>query len=273
MENKDEDEDEVNEVDEDEVKEVETGVTEYSINLELGDIIEIIAPSNPTINEITAIIIYVDAKTIKLINVATTTFHQLHITEEGRFTDESITQIHLLGRSEDKGYARQQNLLPGKWVDIQFGGEYPTIISGEITNLEEDMIEVTTYPGLRAIYINFGYKGIPEDIPLLSILIREKPLSIRKFGSLSAIKQQIENGEEPVPQEESPATTEFLESGESIITIPEGAVPDENILEKLRETYVEANTIVFGKNWRPLPNSWKFPRTSAVMVSTSRPII
>jgi len=241
------DEDEVKEVDEKGPKEAETGVTEYSINLELGDIIEIIAPSNPTINEITAIIIYVDAKTIKLINVATTTFHQLHITEEGRFTDESITQIHLLGRSEDKGYARQQNLLPGKWVDIQFGGEYPTIISGEITNLEEDMIEVTTYPGLRAIYINFGYKGIPEDIPLLSILIREKPLSIRKFGSLSAIKQQIEKGEELVPQEESPATTEFLESGESIITIPEGAIPDENIIEKLRETYVEANTIVFGK--------------------------
>ena len=235
--------------------------TDYSIQIELGDILEIIAPSNPTLHEITAIVIYIDMKTIKLINVATTTFHQLHITEEGRFTDESIAQIHLLGRSEEKGYARQQNLLPGKWVDIQFGGEYPAILSGEITNLEEDRIEVTTYPGLRVIYIDFGYKGIPEDIPLLSILIREKPLSMRKFGSLAAIKQQMESGVDinELAQDDSPATTEFLDSGESIITIPEDAVPDENTLEKLRDTYVEANTIVFGKKLEALAQLVEVP--------------
>ena len=220
--------------------------TDFSINLELGDIIEIIAPSNPTIHEITAIIIYIDSKTIKLINVATVTFHQLHITEEGRFTDESIIQLHLLGRSEEKGYARQQNLLPGKWVEIHFGGDSPAIISGEITNLEEDMIEILTFPELRTIYINFGYKGIPENVPILSINIREKPLSIRKYGSLSAMKQQTEKGEDLIP-EESPATTEFLDSGESIITIPEDAKPDENIIDKLRDAYMEANSIVFGK--------------------------
>lgn len=224
-----------------------TSLENYSVTLELGDVIEIIAPSNPAINEITAYIIYIDTKTIKMVNVATTTFHQLHITEEGRFTDESISQIHLLSRSDLKGYARQNNLVPGKWVDIHFGGEIPAVITGEITNLEEDMIEVTTYPELRVIYINFGYKGIPESIPLINIVIREKPASIRKYGSLTSIKQQLDNGEDLHVSPDELANTEYLDSGESIITIPEESAPDENVLDTLRNVYVEANSIVFGE--------------------------
>lgn len=222
-------------------------IEDYSVTLELGDVIEIIAPSNPAIHEITAYIIYIDSKTIKMVNVATTTFHQLHITDEGRFTDESILQIHLLSRSDIKGYSRQNNLIPGKWVDIHFGGEIPAVITGEITNLDEDMIEITTYPELRVIFINFGYKGIPENIPLINIVIREKPASLRNYGSLSMIKQKLESGEDIEVSPDDLANTEYLETGESIITVPDNAVPDENVLDTLRNIYIDANSIVFGE--------------------------
>ena len=56
--------------------------------------------------------------------------------------DESITSISILNRADTTGYARQNNLIPDNWVDIYFGGDLPVTITGQITNLEEDMIEV-----------------------------------------------------------------------------------------------------------------------------------
>lgn len=220
-----------------------------SLSLELGDVIQLFAPSNSDIHEITAFISYIDVQKIKLIDVATNKFHQLNITEDGKFTDESIVQIDLLSRSEEKGYARQNHLLPKTWVDIYFGGEIPVIISGEITNLDEDMIELTTYPELTVIYINFGYQGIPEDIPIEKIVIREKPESLKKVGSLSLIREQLEEGEvydEP-NEEDNVATVEYLETGESIINVPENVEIDKDIRESLQELYIDANSIVFGE--------------------------
>ena len=51
--------------------------------------------------------------------------------------DESITNIVLLDRANESGYARQNGLLPNTWIDIHFGGELPTTVTGKITNLEE----------------------------------------------------------------------------------------------------------------------------------------
>ena len=111
-----------------------------SITLEFGDIIEIIAPTNPEIHEMSALITYIDSEKIKLIDVTNYNHYRINITEDGNLSDESIIQLNLLSRSEEKGYARQNNLLPRTWVDIHFGGEIPAIITGEISNLEEDMI-------------------------------------------------------------------------------------------------------------------------------------
>jgi len=215
-----------------------------SIALQLGDIIEIYAPSNPDIHEVTAIITYIDETKIKLINVATMKFYQLNITEDGRFTDETITRIALLDRNDEKGYARQNNLSVKTWVDIHFGGEIPAIITGEITNLEEDMIEITTFPDLRTIYIDFAYKGIPENLPIENIVLREKPASVTT--SLSALKGQQEE-DQPDFSSEDQASIEYTDVGESIIRIPEQAVPDENIRNTLQELYLDANSIVFGE--------------------------
>jgi hypothetical protein len=221
-----------------------------SINLELGDIIEVIAPANVDIHEGTFMIQYIDEEKIQAINVASNKRYLFTITPEGRFTDESITQIYLLDRSEDKGYARQNGLLPKTWVDIYFLGEVPIVITGEITNLEEDMIELTTFPGLRTIYIDFGYKGLPDNIPIEKVIIREKPASLKNVGSLAILKDKMEEGEEldleQLPEDQL-ATMEFTESGESIISIPEGSIPDADIRENLRELYIDANAVIFGE--------------------------
>jgi hypothetical protein len=216
-----------------------------SITLEFGDIIEIIAPTNPEIHEMSALITYIDSEKIKLIDVTNYNHYRINITEDGNLSDESIIQLNLLSRSEEKGYARQNNLLPRTWVDIHFGGEIPAIITGEISNLEEDMIEITTFPELKTIYINFGYKGLPENIPIEKIVIRNKP-AIVKVPTLSMLKGDSEEGDDYNPENDL-ATIEYTESGESIINIPKGAIAEKNIREELHEMYVESSGIVFGE--------------------------
>jgi len=221
-----------------------------SVTLELGDIIEIIAPTNPDIHETTAIINYIDSQKIKIIAISTSKMYQLNITEEGTLTDESITDIYLLSRSDEKGFAKQNGLTPEAWIDIYFGGEFPAIITGQISNIEEDMIEITTYPEIKTIYINFGYQGIPENIPIDKFIIREKPDTL-KVGSLSLIREQLEEGLEEGEilenREERLASIIYTDTGESKITIPEGAMPDKNMNETLKELYIDANSIVFGE--------------------------
>ena len=221
-----------------------------SVNLEFGDIIEIFAPTNPDINEMVAIITYIDNEKIKLVNVTNYQHYKLAITSEGTFTDESITQINILSRSKEKGYARQNNLLPRTWIDIHFGGDVPAIITGEITNLEGDMIEVTTFPELRTIYINFGYKGLPENIPIESIKIRIKPAAVT-VSTLAMLRgMPNESIADALQGDLGPdASIEYTESGESIITIPENAVAKRNVRDELHDLYMESSDdIVFGEN-------------------------
>lgn len=240
----------------------ETNNTPY-IDLELGDIIEITAPSNNDINEMTGFITYIDERKINLVSTSTGKTHILTF-DEGLLSDESITDIHLLNRSEEKGFARQNNLLPKTWIDIRFGGEMPSIITGEITNLEEDMIEITTLPDMKVIYLNFGYRGIPEDIPIEKIEIRSKPDSLKNVPSLALVRQQLNEGEEFDPekfQQEDIATMEFTDSGESIIQIPEDSNLDENIRETLHNLYINAGPIIFGESLEGLEQYVEIPES------------
>jgi len=234
-----------------------------SVTLELGDIIEIIAPSNPDIHEMNALITYIDIHKLKLINVVDGRIYQLLITEDGHFTDESISQIHLLSRSEEKGYARQNELLPRTWIDIHFGGEIPAIITGEITNLEEDMIEVTTYPERKTIFINFGYRGIPEDIPITSIVVRNKPTILKDVPTIAVSKPVSDEEETDEPekfvQPSATPSVQFTETGESIISIPADAPIDANIRDTLHDLYIEANNIIFGERLEPIKQLVEIP--------------
>lgn len=224
--------------------------TQASVNLEFGDIIEILAPTHPEIDEMVAMITYIDNQKITLVNVANYQHFKLTINEDGTFTDESIVQINILSRSKEKGYARQNGLLPGKWIDIHFGGDIPAIITGEVTNLEGDMIELTTFPELRTIYINFGYKGIPDNIPIDKISIRQKPASVtvQTLAMLRGVPEAAGDLEEGEIYEDAESFIEYTESGESIITVPKDVVAERNIRDQLHDLYMEAsNEIVFGE--------------------------
>ena len=165
-----------------------------SLSIMLGDFIKVIAPTHQEIHEHTFLVDYLSSRKIKLVDIDTREPTILTLDATGNLTDESITSIELLDRAEEKGYARQNNLVVSTWVDIRFGGDIPTIITGMITNLEEDMIEIRTYPEDEMIYINFGYMGIPENLPIEEIKIRAPPSS---FGATTAAASEAgpEGGE------------------------------------------------------------------------------
>ena len=162
-----------------------------SLSIELGDIIKVIAPTNQEIHDHVFFVEFLSSRRINLIDTETLRKTILKLDATGKLTDESITTIELLSRAEEKGYAMQNNLVVSTWVDIRFGGDIPTIITGMITDLEEDMIEIRTYPEDEMIYINFGYMGIPENLPIEEIRIRAPPSA---FGSASDVAGE-EGGE------------------------------------------------------------------------------
>lgn len=217
------------------------------IELQLGDVIHVSDATNEKLNEQTFIIDYIDSSKMFLINVDTLDNIKLKILEDGTIGNGTITKIAILSRSDEKGYARQNNLLPSKWINIHFGGEYPAIITGEITNLENDMIEVKTVDG-DILYINFDYKGIPEDLPIQLIEIREKPQEPIKEVVEEVVEEQYN-----IPEEEE--ETNELEEGEIEPDINVQMMntrnldinaPVKNIKDQLREFVLRADQIKFG---------------------------
>ena len=214
---------------------------ELVIELQLGDIINISNPKNDKINNQIFLIDYIDKTKMYLINTDTLDKIKLKINEEGIIGDGNITQISILSRNDVKGYARQNGLLSGKWINIYFGGDYPVIITGEITNLEEDMIEIKTIDN-DVIYINFDYKGIPEDLPIDNIEIREKPESVTK--------KDYEVEEEEQEEQEEQEIGEMPELEKERIVIPTEKIqidiPIQNVKDQLREFILRADQIKFG---------------------------
>lgn len=146
-----------------------------TIILEYGDIIQIKSDTNEEIDDNIYLINYIDETKIELIERQGSKL--ILDIEEGMIRDDMISTIIVLSKSKQKGYARQNNLLPNRWIQIHLGGDVPTIIVGQIKNLEEDQIEIQVFPSDDIIYIDFGYKGIPKDIPIEKIELREKPVS------------------------------------------------------------------------------------------------
>ena len=151
---------------------------EETIILKLNDIIQLIAPDNPAINNNMYMITYLDRHVMKLLLEGSDTELVINIDEAGELDNKDIIEVILLDRN-DVGYALEHDLVPGTWVNIFIGGDLPFTITGEITNLEEDMIEVISYPQKEAVYIDFDYMGLPKDLQIESIQIRDKPLEIQ----------------------------------------------------------------------------------------------
>jgi hypothetical protein len=164
------------------------------ILLKLGDIILISDPTNEILNDNVFFIEYIDTNKIKLINSNTFEKVVLHISPDRIIGDGNIQSITILSSNPESGYARQNELLPGTWINIYFGGDIPSVITGKITNLEEDMIEIQTIDN-DTIYINFAYQGIPEDLPIETFEIRP-PIDIDKQDELQLQTQEETEGEE-----------------------------------------------------------------------------
>ena len=209
---------------------------DIELDLQLGDVIHIINPVNENLNDQTFIIDYIDKSKTYLINTDSLNRIKLKIDEDGTLGDGNITRIELLHRANTPSYARQNGLLPGKWIKLYFSDPNPAIIVGEITNLEEDMIELRT-TDKDIIYINFDYKGIPENLPIDNIEIIGKPVSPLKEKPV--IEEEIEEGELAIPE---------LEEEKNVVDVGEIQVnvPVKDVKDQLREIIVKADQVVFG---------------------------
>lgn len=211
-------------------------INEMKIELQLGDVIEIKNPINEQLNDKVFIIDYIDSEKIMLTDTESLNTIRLSISPDGIIDDGNITYIGVISRNESRSYAEQNELLPGKWINIYFGGEFPAIITGEITNLENDMIEIKSIDG-DTLYLNFDYKGLPEDLPIELIEIREKP------------EEKPDVDTEPFIDEESIDDIPELDQekrllGEAPLQID---VPIKNVKDQLREFIIKADQIEFGE--------------------------
>lgn len=179
--------------------------------LELGDIIQINAPKNSEIHDKVFFISYLDENIIELIEENDEKKHTLNVTNN-KLDDESILSILILDKSEKKGFALQNDLIPGKNITIEFGGIVPMIVNGTIINLEDDTIEIKEYLTNRLFYINFDYKGIPKNLPIISFkpfeiptdnksLLKEKEV-IETPLDLEALEEEYDENDEKIQMQE-----------------------------------------------------------------------
>lgn len=199
--------------------------TSTSLTLQLGDVIMIESPKNDVLNGKVFYVDYISEERIVLIddNVKKIPF----MIQNGVIGDGSIETISILNRQDTPSYARQHDLLMNTWIDIVFEED---TITGEIINLEEDSIEVKIYPTEDIIYIDFGFKGIPEELPITQIMIRESPVP------KPIVEQQIQEIQEI--QEERQLSTEKRELSKNV--------------NPLDQTIFDADEVIFEDDLAPI---------------------
>jgi len=145
------------------------------INLQLGDIFQI----RTLENENKYYIEYIDATIIKGLNTETLDKFIFKINDDFRLTTKDNVliegKITLIYRNRNKGFARQNDLLKDTCIIIYLDGKEE--ITGMITDLESDMIEFIELPEKNdeKLYINFAYKGIPENLKISHFKIIDCP--------------------------------------------------------------------------------------------------
>jgi hypothetical protein len=115
---------------EEEEEEEKAEIKTPEIILKLGDVILITDPTNEILNNNVFLIEYIDPSKIKLINSETYEKTIIQISSDGIIGDGNIQAIKVISSNIEEGYARQNDLLPGTWINIYFGGEIPTVITG-----------------------------------------------------------------------------------------------------------------------------------------------
>ena len=204
-----------------------TDISEISknmINLQLGDIIQLNSNTDSEIDNKKFYIKYIDESLIVLINIDSQSIINLELIDNN-FVNRNIDNIELLSRDETPSYAIQNNLIPGNWINIYFTGDEPFVLTGEITNLEEDMIEIKLLDE-NVIYLDFEFKGLPKGIPIEKIQIRSRP-SDKLLKEKSTVTTVEDKDKEPEDQD----VAEEVE---------------ESDLSQLKEILIDADQITFG---------------------------
>ena len=245
--------------------------------LQYGDIIQLFTrpvvdtPStiHVDLHEKTFLVDYVDDDKIRIINTTTFDTILLHMDDEGRLKEPSIRHIDLLTRSKEPGFARQKGLIPEQWIDIFFiGMEKP--LTGKITGLAEDQIEVKLHSysspehdddnetsarlsSNELIYIDFSYRGIPEELGIERFVLRSAPpTSSLAAASAKATAEAKATGEDSELEEGEieEASIEYTPESEIILRLPEESkmIFDPTVNERLAKEYMEADEIIFGKD-------------------------
>ena len=191
-----------------------------SVEIKLGDAIKLIAPLNINLHNKIFLITYIDETVVDLYDIDTEMESSLSLNEMSQFNDESIQQIILLDSHPKKGYVKQNNLTENKWLDIEFRGDVRLVVTGVITNIFNDAIEIETYPEKHIIYIDFKYQGIPKDLNIVKITPRENPQprakqSVPPADSTVKESREKEEQEASAKSEESEASAKSEESEES----------------------------------------------------------
>jgi len=221
-----------------------------SVILQLGDIIQIISPTDTDINEHMYHIVYIDEN--KLVLDEADGNNIILTLTDGQWDNEAIEDIVIISRAEEKGFARQNNLISGVWLDIYFNGDLPLTITGKITNLEKDKIEITTFPENDVIFIDFAYKGLPEDLQIEKIETRKAPnVALDKAARAEPGAIEPANIEPATTEHAEPSSTEELERRykeiqRQLLEIPEDEIIDENLeFEKQKEIQEQTRTYIF----------------------------
>ena len=220
-----------------------------NVHLQLGDIIEIQSPTDSTLYNKQFIIQYIDPSIIKLLD-SNGNHHDL-IIDDGILEDKSIEGISIISRADNPGYARQNDLVSGKWISIYFGGDMPTVMTGQITNLDEDQIEVKLADIDETIYIDFAYRGLPKDLPIEQIILREPPETITK-------KEEVKPEVAPSIITDKVKSTDDLEEEERDIFTP---IEQESIKERTKTLYLDADQIQIGPSLDKIAQEVEIPET------------
>jgi hypothetical protein len=135
------------------------------IVLELGDVINLQYKEEPS-NEQPLLIQYIDEDRMDLLNLETEDIMIVPIANK-RIQDfeHDVEKITLLTRNPLKGYALQHGLTFGKYVQIGFVG-VTDILVAEILETKNDIITLLVTDTLEVLYIDFGYKGLPNEVAI-----------------------------------------------------------------------------------------------------------
>ena len=143
-----------------------------------------------------------------------------------RAREDYLEQISNL--IEEKGYARQNGLTPGNWITIEFGGDVPAFFNGQITDLEQDMIELTVYESGEKIYIDFEGKGIPLDLPIIDI---------RSFSPPEKKSVSLDDDELQTPDE---IDEDIIEDDDNELEL---IIDTEQLKENVKEIYINLDEL------------------------------